>query len=378
MKKYAVLQKDAIGGYLLLLCAVASLVLANVGFGERYLDFWNRSMLGHPVSHWIDDGLMAVFFLFVGLEIKREMLVGTLSTWRRSILPLAAAVGGMLLPATIYLLVNYGKPSSLGFGIPMSTDIAFVVGILALLGSRVPASLKTFLLTLAVVDDIGAVLVIAIFYTSSIDVVFIVAALLLFVVMLWLNKSRHVDALWLYLALGIVLWALIMASGVHATIAGVLTAVAMPYRDGGEKRPAVRAERWLHLPVYWLILPLFVLSNTAVVLSGTMLSGLFNPHALGIMAGLLIGKPLGIFMMSWLVIVVGLAEMPAEMNWHHLLAAGCLGGIGFTMSIFIATLSFDNPMMVDSAKIAILLSSAAAAVIGVVLLARSGISTNRA
>lgn len=237
---------------------------------------------------------------------------------------------------------------------------------------------ENLLLTLAVVDDIGAVLVIAIFYTSGIDVVFIVAALLLFVVMLWLNKSRHVDALWLYLALGIVLWALIMASGVHATIAGVLTAVAMPYRDGGEKRPAVRAERWLHLPVYWVILPLFVLSNTAIVLKGPMLAELFRPHALGIMAGLLIGKPLGIFVMSWLVITLGLAEMPPEMNTRHLLAAGCLGGIGFTMSIFIAALSFDSPMMVDSAKIAILLSSAAAAVIGMVLLARGGKSADRA
>ncbi len=376
MKKYALLQKDAIGGYLLLLCAVASLLLANVGFGGMYMEFWNRPLWGHPVSHWIDDGLMAVFFLFVGLEIKREMLVGTLSTWKRSVLPLAAAFGGMLLPATIYLLVNFGKPTATGFGIPMSTDIAFVVGILALLGSRVPPSLKTFLLTLAVVDDIGAILVIAIFYTSGIDVVYLISALLLFVVMLWLNKSRQVDALWLYLVLGVVLWTLIMASGVHATVAGVLTAVAMPYRDGNDKRPAVRAERWLHLPVYWIILPLFVLSNTAIVLKGPMLAELIQPHAIGIMAGLLVGKPLGIFVMAWLVITLGLAELPPEMNTRHLLAAACLGGIGFTMSIFIASLSFDNPMMVDSAKIAVLLSSAAAAVIGIMLLMRSGKSAN--
>lgn len=361
-------RSDALSGVMLLLCAVISLVMANVGLGETYLNFWNKSVFGHPLSHWIDDGLMAVFFLLVGLEIKKEIYVGELRSFKLALLPLAAAIGGMLIPATIYLAVNYGLPTTTGFGIPMSTDIVFVVGILALLGHRVPSSLKVFLLTLAVVDDIGAVVVIALFYSAGIDWLYLCAALLVFVMMIWFNKARNVDTISIYMLLGVALWVLLMASGVHATMAGILTAAALPFRKGKITNPTLRLARILHRPVYLIVLPLFVLSNTAVVLRGEMLLNLMEPHALGIMLGLLLGKPIGIVLLSWGVLALGWAEMPANMRWRHLIGAGCLGGIGFTMSIFVATLSFSSDLMVDSAKIAILLSSAFAAVVGCVIL----------
>lgn len=370
MKREALLKSDALSGYLLMICAVVSLIMANVGFGETYLNFWNKPVLGHPFSMWINDGLMAVFFLLVGLEIKREFFIGELRSIKQAVLPVAAALGGMLVPATIYLAVNYGQSTVTGFGIPMSTDIVFVVGVLSLLGSRVPSSLKVFMLTLAVIDDVGAVIVIALFYSSGINLLYLLAALLVFVVMLWLNKARKLDKIWVYMMLGIALWALMMMSGVHATLAGILTAIAVPFRKGRIVNPSLKVAGWLHRPVYLLILPLFVLSNTAIVLQGAMLRNIFQPHAMGIIAGLLVGKPLGIVLFSWIVLALGWAKLPAQMTRKHLWGAGCLGGIGFTMSIFIATLSFADPLMVDSAKIAILLASVAAAVLGGVLLVR--------
>ena len=368
MKRNALLKRDALSGYLLLLCAVVSLVMANIGFGATYLDFWNTPVWGHPISHWINDGLMALFFLLVGLEIKREIFVGELHTPKRALLPVFAAVGGMLVPAAIYLALNFGQSTSTGFGIPMSTDIVFVVAILALLGVSAPPALKVFMLTLAVIDDIGAVLVIALFYNTGIDVLYLLAALLLFVVMLWLNKSRKVDAIWVYLLLGAILWVLMMTSGVHATLAGILTALAIPFRCEAVTNPSEKLSRILHPLVYLVVLPLFVLSNTAIVLDGAMLRNLIQPHSLGIVAGLMIGKPLGIVLFSWLVLIVGWAEKPKNVTWHQLLGGACLGGIGFTMSVFVATLSFDDPLLMESAKIAVLLASAASAVVGCALL----------
>lgn len=368
MKRDALRKRDAFSGYLLLLCTLLSLTMANIGYGNAYLAFWNSPILGHPLSHWINDGLMALFFLLVGLEIKREIFVGELRTPKRALLPVFAAVGGMLVPAAIYLALNFGQSTSAGFGIPMSTDIVFVVAILALLGVLAPPALKVFMLTLAVIDDIGAVLIIALFYSTGIDILYLSAAVLLFVVMLWLNKSRKVDAIWVYLLLGAVLWVLMMASGVHATLAGILTALAVPFRREAVTNPSEKLSRILHPLVYFVVLPSFVLSNTAVVLDGAMLRNLVQPHSLGIVAGLMIGKPLGIMLFSWLVLFVGWAEKPKNVTWRQLLGGACLGGIGFTMSVFIATLSFDDVVVVESAKIAVMLASAASAVVGCALL----------
>ncbi len=359
-------------GYLLVICTILSLVLANIGgLGDAYLSFWTSSFCGHPVSHWIDEGLMSIFFLLVGLEIKREMLTGELRSLKRSALPLAAALGGMLVPAAIYLTINAGRPTLGGFGIPMSTDIAFVVGILALLGSRVPPALKVFLTTLAVIDDIGAIVVIAIFYTASVNYLFLLASFAVFGVMLLLNMLWKVDKTWIYLLLGVLMWVLVIESGVHATLAGIMVAAAIPFRKEREDHPAARLEKNLHKPVYFFVLPLFVLSNTAIVGGTEVLPMLTQPHAVGITSGLLIGKPVGILLATWLALKLGWAELPERLKTRHLIGAGFLSGIGFTMSIFVTTLSFDNILLVDSAKLAILFSSVVAAVLGSIILLKT-------
>lgn len=378
---------DSVAGFLLMGCAVLSLVLANTPLGETYLSFWNRSIGGHPLSHWIDDGLMAIFFLLVGLELKHEVMYGTLSSWRKALLPILAAVGGMVVPVLVYLCFNWGRPTQEGFGIPMATDIAFVLAVLALLGSRVPPALKVFLLALAVVDDLGAVLVIAIFYTAEINIIFLLLSIVLFALLFLLGHSSCskdgrsiLIVVCLYLVGGAGLWYFIMRSGVHATISGVLLAMTIPSCEGVDASPSHRLQQWLHKPVYLFVLPLFVLANTAIMMGGIVMTGFTlwqslvtmfqQPHVLGIAVGLFFGKPLGIMMGVYVAIQYLGVDMPEGLSCSHFLAASMLGGVGFTMAIFITVLSFENAYFIDTAKVAILVSSLLAAIVGAALMSK--------
>lgn len=355
------------GGIALIFCTIISLVLANTGFQETYFALWNFEAAGHNVTHWINDGLMTVFFLLIGLELEREIYIGELSDLRQSMLPIFAAIGGMLFPAAIYLFFNYGTPYADGAGIPMATDIAFALGVLSLLGNRVPAALKVFLTALAVIDDLGAILVISIFYTGTIDWFSLSVALGIFVVLLLLNRLK-VHTLIPYLLGGIAMWYFMLHSGVHATITGVLLAFAIPFGDGSEKSPSFLLQQWLHKPVAFLILPVFALANTCLIIKADWYNSLLSTNSLGILAGLLLGKPLGILLFSFVAIKTKIAQRPDGVDFRQMAGAGILGGIGFTMSIFIALLAFDDPAAVDPSKIAIMIASLIAGLAGYVLL----------
>lgn len=381
----SVLGKDTVAGYFLLICAAASLVIANSRWGVPYLRVWNHSIGGHPFSHWIDDGLMAVFFLLVGLELKRELLYGELRSRERAILPVVAALGGMLLPAAIYLSLTWGESVRAGFGIPMATDIAFVLAILAVLGSRIPKSLKVFLTALAVIDDLGAVVVIAVFYTSNFSLIHLLLALWLVALIFIAGQSvdlrssgKRKALIAFSMLVGVGVWMLLMRSGVHASVAGVLVALAIPSYFGSEDAPAARLERGLHGPVYFFVLPLFVLSNMAIPLSnvwpeaGSLWASaaqfLSQPHVLGIVFGLLVGKPLGIILGVLSVLLLRWGKLPADLSMRHIVGGGFLGGIGFTMAIFISALSFSDGSLIDTAKLAVVAASVTAAVVGAVVL----------
>lgn len=360
------LNSEKAGGIILLFATILSLVLANTA-GQGYIDIWHFEAAGHTMGHWINEGLMTVFFLLIGLELEREIYIGELSDWRNASLPIVAAVGGMLLPAGIFLLINYGTPAADGAGIPMATDIAFAIGILSLLGNRVPTSLKIFLTALAVIDDLGAIVIIAVFYSKTISFVSLLIALGIFGVLLILNRLR-VHNLIPYLIGGIAMWYFMLHSGVHPTITGVLLAFAIPFGDGGEKTPSYILQHFLHKPVAFLILPLFAMANTGIPISDTWHTALQDKLSIGVIAGLVIGKPLGIWLFSLLGAALGLCSLPADLKWKNILSVGFLGGIGFTMSMFITLLAFDENANLDAAKIAILLASAIAGVIGFVLL----------
>lgn len=356
--------RDSFAGMLMLFCTAVSLTLSNTSLGAYYQWLWDYNLFGYPVAHWINDGLMAVFFLLIGLELKRELLIGQLRTFERAMLPAVAAIGGMILPAFIYISINHGQTTLSGFAIPLSTDIAFVIGILALLGDKVPTSLKILLTSLAVVDDLGAILVIALCYTNNIQFLYLIAAGLLLLLLLIFNRLCHINRAWVYGMGGMALWLLIMESGIHSSITGILLAMAIPFRKGAKDAPAALWERGLHKPVYFIILPLFVLANTAISIRGDAFSQLWQPHTLGIAAGLLLGKPIGICLFAWIIIKLGWTELPKGLRWRHLIGGGILCGIGFTMAIFITLLSFNAPTLVNSAKLTILLASALAAIVG--------------
>ncbi len=346
---------------MLIFCTALSLVLTNAGV-EPYLHFWEISLAGHSLVHWINDGLMTIFFLLIGLELEREIYIGELSDVRNAMLPLFAAMGGMLVPAAIYLAINWSGDWS-GAGIPMATDIAFALGVLSMLGKRVPASLKVFLTALAVIDDLGAIMVIAIFYTGSLDVQSLAIALGIFAVLIILNRLR-ISNLIPYLIGGVVMWFFMLSSGIHATITGVLLAFAIPFGSGDEKSPSYILQDILHKPVAWIILPLFALANTCILIDGDAMSTMGSAVSLGIMAGLLLGKPVGILLFSYLTTLLRIANLPSEIKWKHIVGAGILAGIGFTMSIFIALLAFNDPGMIDVSKLSVLLASFCAGVIG--------------
>ncbi len=415
---------EASSGIVLIVVTVIALIWANSPWAERYFQLWETEAgivfgqfhLEMHLSHWINDGLMAIFFFLVGLEIKREILVGELSTPKKALLPIAAAIGGMIFPAAIYLAINAGTEGQAGWGIPMATDIAFALGVLALLGSRVPTSLKIFLAALAIVDDLGAVLVIAVFYTEQVAFSWLFAGAIVFGLMLALNRLGVRQPI-PYGLLAIVLWFAFLQSGVHATIAGVLAALAIPAMSRLDtdqfvswsrqaideldvsrakdtdpepgapttttqrsvlqametaihhaESPLQRMEHSLELPVAFVIMPIFALANAGVAVLGHFFDDLFNPVSLGIVFGLVVGKQIGILLFSFLAVRLRLAELPAGVTWRHIWGVAWLGGIGFTMALFIDDLAFGGSPLADTAKIGILVASIISGVGGYVIL----------
>jgi len=364
-------ESEKSGGMLLLICTALSLAVANSTLGPQYLSFWKTEVLGLSVEHWINDGLMAVFFLMIGLELERELYVGELSNVRNALLPIFAALGGMLAPALIHYGFNNGLPTQAGIGIPMATDIAFALGALALLGARVPASLKIFVVAFAVIDDLGAIIMIALFYTTDLSIGYLGGSLAVWAVLLLCNRVLRVSALPVYIAGGLLMWLLMLKSGIHATIAGVMLAFAIPFwsRSEQDPSPSHRLENLLHKPIAFVVLPLFALANTGVLLNTDLLAELLGANGLGIMSGLVIGKPLGVVLLSVLALWLGLCKLPPDLRLSHLVGAGLLGGIGFTMSIFITNLAFgDDLINVHASKIAIFCASLIAGVLGVLWL----------
>lgn len=360
-------DSEKTGGLILVFVTILSLVLANSSWQTGYINFWHFDLGGHSLVHWINDGLMTIFFLLVGLELEREIYLGELSDIKNASLPIFGALGGMLIPAGLYLLLNFGTDTQSGAGIPMATDIAFAIGILSLLGNRVPASLKIFLTALAVIDDLGAIIVIAIFYTTSIAFANLFIAAGIFGFLIILNRLK-VHNLIPYLIGGTAMWYLMLHSGVHATITGVLLAFAIPFGKGDAKSPSYILQHFLHKPVAYFILPLFAIANTCIAVGDNWQSSLGQTNSLGIMAGLVIGKPLGIWLFSFIGAGLGLCALPTDLKWKNIVGAGFLGGIGFTMSIFITLLAFDNKDVVNISKIAILISSFIAGTIGFIFL----------
>lgn len=360
-------DSEKAGGMLLVSCAIISLLIANSPFGSGYIEFWHIELAHHSLTHWINDGLMAVFFLLIGLELERELYVGELSNRKNAALPLVAAIGGMVVPVAIYLLFTHGTPASRGAGIPMATDIAFAVGIISLLNRRIPTALKVFLMALAIFDDLGSILMIAIFYSSDVSMPYVGLCAGVFAVMLIMNRMR-IHSIWPYLLGGLVMWYALLHSGIHPSIAGVLLAFAIPFGDGSETSPSYRLQHYLHQPVALIILPLFAIANTAFLLEGDWLESLTQPHSLGILAGLIFGKPFGIVALVSLGLWLGICSLPAGVRMSHVTGVGFLAGIGFTMSIFITVLAFEDPTFIMQSKMAIMLASILAGGIGFLLL----------
>lgn len=358
-------ESEKAGGLLLLLVTLISLAVANSPFKTSYIGFWETQIGHHSITHWINDGLMAIFFLLIGLELEREMYGGELSSLKNATLPIFGALGGMVVPAGIFLAFNFGTITQNGAGIPMATDIAFAIGILSLLGNRVPTSLKVFLTALAVIDDLGAILVIAIFYTDTISFLNLGIALGIMGILFILNRKK-VHHLLPYLIGGGLMWYFMLNSGIHATITGVLLAFVIPYGNGGKKTSSYRLQHALHRPVAFFILPLFAIANTCIPIDSNWYEGLSHANSIGIMAGLVLGKPIGILFFAFLCVKLGFGSLPKELKWSHILGAGMLGGIGFTMSIFITLLAFKNDgiEVITYSKIAILIASFVSGTVG--------------
>lgn len=409
-------ELESSGGILLIGCTLAALLWANSPWSHSYFELWHTKLtvgfagqqLSQELHFWINDGLMAIFFLLVGLEIKREVLIGELASLQKAALPLVGALGGMLIPAGFYFLFNQSGPGAAGWGVPMATDIAFALGVLALLGDRVPTSLKVFLAALAIADDIGAVLVIAFFYTAQISWISLAVAGFFVVALIVMNRigARHPLV---YVILGLGLWLAFLQSGIHATVAGVLLALTIPahrridgeafldrsgqileeFRCAEQSEDAVEASatrsaalsllaqnchyaeapmlRFEHALAPWIkhaIMPIFALANAGVYLGGDAFNELVSPISLGVICGLFLGKPLGIVSFAWLGVRSGLATLPRGVNWRQILGVGMLGGIGFTMSLFIASLAFGNATEIETSKIGILAASILSAVVG--------------
>lgn len=363
----AFFDSEKSSGILLIVATVVSLALANSVLGENYLNIWHLYLGGLSVEHWVNDGLMAIFFLLIGLELERELYNGELSNLRNALLPIFAALGGVAAPALIHFYLNSGTETQAGIGIPMATDIAFALGVLAILGSRVPASLKVFLAALAVIDDLFAIVVIAIFYTAKLSIAYLLGAIIVFALLVLLNRFFRVMSLIPYLLGGALMWFLMLQSGVHATIAGVLLAFAIPFsaKEDDAESPSHKLEHFLHKPVAFVILPIFALCNTGIIIGADWANNLSSSNSLGIIGGLVLGKPLGIILLSFIAVSIGICRLPLDLNWRHVFGAGLLGGIGFTMSIFITNLAFvGSTEIINASKMAILLASLTAGTIG--------------
>lgn len=358
-------ESEKAGGLLLLLVTLLSLALANSPIQTSYIGFWETEIGHHSITHWINDGLMTIFFLLIGLELERELYGGELSNIKNAALPIFGAIGGMIVPAGIFLAFNWGTITQNGAGIPMATDIAFAIGILSLLGNRVPTSLKIFLTALAVIDDLGAILVIALFYTETISFLYLGMAFGVMGILFILNR-KNVHSLIPYLIGGAVMWYCMLNSGVHATITGVLLAFVIPYGNGGKKTSSYRLQHFLHRPVAFFILPLFAIANTGIAIDSNWHEGLTHANSIGIIIGLIVGKPIGITLFALVCVKLGIGSLPKDLKWKHILGAGMLGGIGFTMSIFITLLAFknDGEAVIIYSKIAILVASFVSGTLG--------------
>ncbi|TXY11520.1 Na+/H+ antiporter NhaA [Vibrio mimicus] len=364
-------KMESAGGILLVIAAAIAMFIANSSMGEGYQAILHTYVFGMSISHWINDGLMAVFFLLIGLEVKRELLEGALKSRETAIFPAIAAVGGMLAPALIYVMFNFNDPAAIqGWAIPAATDIAFALGIMALLGKRVPVSLKVFLLALAIIDDLGVVVIIALFYSSDLSTIALTVGFIMTGVLFMLN-AKHVTKLSVYLIAGLILWIAVLKSGVHATLAGVVIGFAIPLKGNkGEHSPLKHLEHALHPYVAFGILPLFAFANAGISLQGVSIDGLTSMLPLGVALGLFLGKPLGIFSFSWAAVKLGVAQLPEGINFKHIFAVSVLCGIGFTMSIFISSLAFGqaNAAYDTYARLGILMGSTTAALLGYALL----------
>ncbi len=360
-------ESEKSGGLLLLFATAISVTLTNSALGPQYLGFWQTELVGLTLEHWINDGLMAIFFLMIGLELERELYVGELSDLSNALLPIFAAVGGMLAPALIHYAFNSGQATQPGVGIPMATDIAFALGALALLGKRIPASLKIFVVAFAVIDDLGAIIMIALFYTDTVALQYLAGSLGVWLVLLSLNRHFRVSSLTVYLVGGVLMWIFMLKSGIHATVAGVMLAFAIPFwrRNETVDSPSYVLENRLHKPVAFVVLPIFALANTGIVIGAGWLGELSGPNGLGVMGGLVIGKPLGVVLLSLMAVMLGICSLPPDLRWRHLIGAGMLGGIGFTMSIFITNLAFaDQPAFINASKMSVFAASILAGAMG--------------
>lgn len=351
------------GGFLLIGCTILSIILANSSFGTTYHSLFQYKLVGMSIEHIINDGLMAIFFLLIGLELEREVYIGELSSIKDALLPIFGAIGGILVPACIYIYFNYGTSTQTGIGIPMATDIAFALGILSLLGNKVPPSLKIFLTALAVIDDLAAIIVIALFYTKTLVLGYLFISLGIFAVLIVFNRLKIKNII-PYLIGGIAMWYFMLNSGVHATISGVLLAFAIPFGNGDEKSTSYLLQKFLHKPVAFFILPIFALANTIIFLDTNLSSIIMEKYSLGILLGLVLGKPIGILIFTLLSTRLGLCKLPEDLSWRHILGASTLAGIGFTMSIFITLLAFEDVYIINNTKLVILASSTIAAIFG--------------
>lgn len=371
-------ESEKSSGYILVILTAVSLLLANSVTGESYIKLWHTFInlsffnvqLNLSLEHWINDGLMVIFFLLVGLEIGREIYIGELSSVKKASLPAIAALGGMIVPAVLYIAFNAGTPYQRGFGIPMATDIAFTLGVLSLLGNRIPISLKVFITALAIMDDLGAIIIIAIFYSSNLSLLYLFSSIGVFIVLLIMNKL-NIFRLTPYIILGIVMWYFMMKSGVHSTISGVLLAFAIPFRKNDKDNLSYILQKRLHKLVAFIILPLFALANTAILLPNDLLASLYASNSIGIILGLVIGKPLGIFIFSLAAVKTRIGLLSKDINWPLIFGASSLAGIGFTMSIFITNLAFNDASIISASKLSIILASTISALIGLFILKRA-------
>jgi Na+:H+ antiporter, NhaA family len=377
---YRFLQTEAASGALLLLATIVALAWANSPWSGSYASLWHTKLgfdqgnlhLTEDLRHWVNDGLMTLFFFVVGLEIKRELIDGELTDGKKAALPACAALGGMVIPAAIFLAFNAGGNGSGGWGIPMATDIAFAVGVLAVVGKALPTSLRVFLLSLAIVDDIGAIIVIAIFYSTGISFAWLAAAAGGLVVIALLNRVG-VTRIWIYASLGVLVWLATFQSGIHATIAGVALGLMTPADPAETDSPAERIEVALHPFTSFLIVPLFAFANAGVALNADVITAALSSRVtLGVFFGLVIGKLVGVSLFAWLAVRLRIGTMPEDSTWPHIIGVAAVAGIGFTVSLFIAGLAFSQDAIVDEAKVGILAGSLAATILGAVLLKSSG------